>query len=325
MPPSQEIVTILWRNRNTGARNRVSLTRRAALFLGGVCSAAAAAAVVLGPVALQLHQQNGVLHARLGEAEERAWRLGEAEAEIAAAREGLDQVRAEEAKIRRWLGLDARETASADGFEGGEGFEGGRGSLGDVDLEVVAPEELATAVSPEELSADGLGHAAWAVATELADLATLLHERKRQWDAVPSLTPVEGEHRVSSPFGWRRSPFTGQREFHSGIDFAGLRGTPIVAAGDGVVARTVNDPALGRAVTIDHGQGFETVYGHMDRLSVQLGEVVTRGQEIGKMGSTGQRSTGPHLHYSVRVDGKYVNPSNYLLDSSLFPYPVASR
>ncbi|MBE0617339.1 MAG: M23 family metallopeptidase, partial [Proteobacteria bacterium] len=67
------------------------------------------------------------------------------------------------------------------------------------------------------------------------------------------------------------------------------------------------------------------VYGHLDRVLVKEGQRVARGQEIGKMGSTGRRSTGPHLHYAVRTDGKYVNPKNYLLDRSLFPYPVADR
>jgi murein DD-endopeptidase MepM/ murein hydrolase activator NlpD len=324
MAPTQENVTILWRNRSTGERNRLSLSRRTALFVGGACLAAAAGALVLGAVAWRLHGENGSLYARLGEVPELARLLGEAEAEIAAAREGLELVRSEEAKIRKWLGLEG-EAAEDEESWGPERAEGGRGSLGDVDLGVVALDDLAIAVAPEEISEEGLGLAAWAVAADLADLAALVHERKRLWDAIPSLTPVDGEHWVSSPFGWRRSPFSGKREFHSGVDFAGRRGTPIVAAGDGRVVRAVNDASLGRTVTLDHGNGIETVYGHLDRLSVREGERVSRGQELGKMGSTGSRSTGPHLHYSVRLDGKYVNPRNYLLDRGLFPYPVANR
>ncbi|MDW7708927.1 MAG: M23 family metallopeptidase [Deferrisomatales bacterium] len=324
MTPSQDSLTIWWRNRTTGERSRLSLSRRGTLFAGGLCLAAFAAAWVLGAVSLRLHQENALLHARLGAVEELARGLRDAEMEIAAARDGLEQVRAEEARIRKWLGLDGEGGAGRRTADGAEA-EGGQGSLGDVDLAVVAPEELATVAVEEGLPGEGLGYAAWALASDLADLASRLHERKRQWDALPSLTPVDGEHWVSSAFGWRRSPFTGEREFHSGVDFAGARGTPIVAAGDGTVVRTVNDARLGKAVTIDHGNGMETVYGHLDRILVRRDDTVSRGQVIGKLGSTGLRSTGPHLHYSVRVGGKYVNPRNYLFDAGLFPYPVAGR
>ncbi len=324
MEPSQEIVTILWRNRATGERSRLSLSRRAALWFGGVCLTAALGSAVAVGVTLRLHQENAELHARARAGEELTERLAEAEAEMAEAWEGLVQVRAEEAKIRQWLGLDD-ETAAALEPADVDPEAGGRGSLGDVDLETVAPEDLATAVDAPELLEEGLGLAARSLATDLANLASRIQERKRYWDAIPTVTPVDGEHWVSSAFGWRRSPFTGEREFHSGVDIAGARGTPVVAAAEGRVARVVKDKSLGRAVTLDHGNGFETVYGHLDRVLVKEGQRVGRGQEVGKMGSTGRRSTGPHVHYAVRENGKYVNPKNYLLDRSLFPYPVAGR
>jgi len=90
------------------------------------------------------------------------------------------------------------------------------------------------------------------------------------------------------------------------------------------VVRVVKDTALGRAITLDHGNGLETIYGHLDRVLVREGQRVARGQQMGLMGSTGRRSTGPHLHYAVRKDGKYVNPKNYMLDEAA-PYPVARR
>lgn len=324
MAPAEESVTISWRNRATGARSRLNVSRRAVLFCAGLCLAAAACAAVLGAVTVRLHRDNGALYARLAEGEEMARRLAEAETEMAAVRQALAQVRAEEARIRQWLGLDDEEAAALDA-EAPERAEGGQGSLGDVDLEAVSPEDLAGAAAAEDFSGESLGLAARSLALDLADLSTRLHERKRHWDAIPSLTPVDGEHWVSSAFGWRQSPFTGKREFHSGVDLAGARGIPVVAAADGLVVRAVNDASLGRAVTLDHGNGIETVYGHLDRLSVAAGARVARGQEIGKLGSTGQRSTGPHLHYAVRVDGKYVNPKNFLAERGPFPYPVANR
>jgi murein DD-endopeptidase MepM/ murein hydrolase activator NlpD len=263
-----------------------------------------------------------VLYARLAEGEETARRLAAAETEMAATRQALAQVRAEEARIRQWLGLEDGEAAALEA-EAPERAEGGQGSLGDVDLEAVSAEELAAA---GHVAVEGsLGLAARSLALDLAILSTRLHERKRHWDAIPALAPVDGEHWVSSAFGWRTSPFTGNREFHSGVDLAGARGLPVVAAADGLVLRAVSDPSLGKVVTLDHGNGIETVYGHLDRISVQAGETVRRGQEIGKLGSTGKRSTGPHLHYAVRVDGKYVNPKNFLSERGTFPYPVANR
>lgn len=319
-----ENVTILWRSRTTGARSRLSLSRRAVLFLGGLCLGGAVCTAVLAAAAVRLHRDNGVLHARLADGREIARRLAAAEAEMAAARQALAQVRVEEARIRQWLGLEDEETAAREA-EAPERAEGGQGSLGDVDLEAVSPEDLAGAGATDDPLEGGLGLAARSLALDLADLSTRLHERKRHWDAIPARAPVDGEHWVSSAFGWRKSPFTGTREFHSGVDLAGARGLPVVAAADGLVRRAVSDPALGKAVTLDHGNGIETVYGHLDRLSVAAGERVVRGQEIGKLGSTGKRSTGPHLHYAVRVDGKYVNPKNFLSERGAFPYPMAKR
>ncbi|MEW6489935.1 MAG: M23 family metallopeptidase [Thermodesulfobacteriota bacterium] len=324
MASAGENVTIVWRSRTTGARSRLSLSRRAVLFFGGACLAAAACAAVLGAVTVRLYRDNGVLYARLADGEEVARRLAAAETEMAAARQALAQVRAEEARIRQWLGLEDEETATREA-EAPERAEGGQGSLGDVDLEAVSPEDLAGAGAAEGALEASLGLAARSLALDLADLSTRLHERKRHWDAIPALAPVEGEHWVSSAFGWRKSPFTGKREFHSGVDLAGARGLPVVAAADGLVIRAVSDAALGKAVTLDHGNGIETLYGHLDRLSVKEGERVRRGQKIGKLGSTGKRSTGPHLHYAVRVDGKYVNPKNFLSERGTFPYPVANR
>jgi len=323
MQKGRQMVTVSWLDRKRGVRTRFSIRRRTLVVLGVVALTTVFGAAALGIVAARLYRDNAELTARWQEGEAR---ILQAEADMAEAWEGLAQVRREEAKIRQWLALDPDLDAAAEPTDA----EGGQGSLGDVDLASVAPEALAVGEGTPGPEADpsaeqGLGPTARDLATALADLADRIQERKRYWDAIPTISPVEGEHWMSSGFGWRKSPFTGEREFHSGIDLAGERGTPIVAAADGTVVRVVKDAALGRAVTVDHGNGLETIYGHLDKVLVREGQHVARGQELGKMGSTGRRSTGPHLHYAVRKDGKYANPKNYLLDRDVAPYPVARQ
>lgn len=121
--------------------------------------------------------------------------------------------------------------------------------------------------------------------------------------ALPSLKPVAGI--ITSGFGRRH------RRFHKGIDIGAPRGTPIFASADGKVAFTGRRGGYGRTVILDHGGGVQTLYAHNSQVEVKEGEWVTQGQEISKVGSTG-RSTGPHLHYEVRIHGKPVNPKPYL-------------
>lgn len=319
--------TVTWQQPGLREPNRLSVSRRVVLFLGGLVFFSVVSALVLGATALHLQRlyasANRDTRALTQERDALRARLAAAEGEIAEARDALTSVQAEEAKIRTWLGLDG------DAAEPGAalaGREGGKGSLGDVDLSTVAPADRGVeADPPAKDDADGFGATARAVADDLADLARRVRERKKYWDALPAISPVDGEHWVSSGFGWRRSPFTGRREFHSGIDLAGQRGTPVVSPAAGTVLRVVQDRALGRSVTIDHGNGIETIYGHLQKALVKRGQKVTRGQKIGLLGSSGKRSTGPHLHYAVKVDGKFVNPKAYLLDLSHLPYPVAAR
>ncbi len=116
---------------------------------------------------------------------------------------------------------------------------------------------------------------------------------------------------VSSGFGERSDPFTGLNEFHSGIDFAGSAGTPIVAAADGVVGWVGTRAGYGHMVEVDHSNGLVTRYGHAQRTLVHSGEVVSKGQTIALIGSTG-RSTGPHVHFEVLQGGVAVDPAQYL-------------
>lgn len=137
-------------------------------------------------------------------------------------------------------------------------------------------------------------------------------ENQRNLLAVtPAIRPADGW--VTSHFGYRTSPFTGKREFHSGLDIANRTGTPIVATADGVVSFSGDRGAIGIVVNIDHGHGLVTRYGHLQKTLVKPGQTVRRGDIIGKLGNTG-RSTGPHVHYEVRLNGLPVNPAKYILD-----------
>jgi murein DD-endopeptidase MepM/ murein hydrolase activator NlpD len=129
--------------------------------------------------------------------------------------------------------------------------------------------------------------------------------------AIPSAEPVRGTN-FTSGFGVRSDPFRGRAAMHAGIDLAGPIGTPIYATADGTVDRSEwNSGGYGNLVEIDHGHGIQTRYGHLAKSLVAAGQHVKRGQQIAMMGSTG-RSTGSHLHYEVRIDGKAVNPVPFL-------------
>ena len=125
----------------------------------------------------------------------------------------------------------------------------------------------------------------------------------------PSLWPVVGK--VTSSFGEREDPFNGEGAFHTGIDISANFGDPVHAAADGVVESAAMGNGYGREIVIDHGHGVHTLYAHLSGFAITPGEQVTRGQTIGYVGLSG-RSTGPHLHYEVRIRDTPVNPHKYL-------------
>jgi murein DD-endopeptidase MepM/ murein hydrolase activator NlpD len=130
--------------------------------------------------------------------------------------------------------------------------------------------------------------------------------------AIPSDKPVKAEVTFTSGFGVRDDPFHRGAAMHPGIDLAGTYGSPVYATADGTVLRAGwNNGGYGNMVELDHGRGITTRYGHMSAVLVHEGDHVTRGEEIGRMGSTG-RSTGNHLHYEVRIDGRPVNPIPFM-------------
>ncbi len=141
------------------------------------------------------------------------------------------------------------------------------------------------------------------------ELHSTLEMEKSLTSATPSLWPVRGY--VSSGFGDRESPFGNSSEFHEGLDISAPFGSPVASAAEGVVTFAERDSGLGNVVAIDHGYGFISRYGHLSKILVHAGDKVKAGQKIGLIGSTG-RSTGPHLHYEVAVNGFKVNPMKYL-------------
>ena len=145
---------------------------------------------------------------------------------------------------------------------------------------------------------------------QLSVLEALLVTNSANRKFLPTLSPIE-EGWFSSNFGWRIDPFTGQKSFHEGIDFPAESGTPVVAAASGKVVHAEVHPAYGKMIEIDHGNGLVSLYAHNSAIFVKEGDLVVRGQRIGTVGSSG-RSTGPHLHFEVRLNGVPQNPARFL-------------
>lgn len=150
---------------------------------------------------------------------------------------------------------------------------------------------------------------------QLSDLESIAQQKLLAWRHYPSIRPTTGH--VTSPFGQRVHPITGEAKPHEGLDIANVPWTPIVATADGIVAEVSFRPSFyGNFVRIDHSNGYQTFYAHLSQAAVKQGQFIQRHQLLGHMGSTG-RVTGCHLHYEVRLDGQPVNPARFILPSSV--------
>jgi murein DD-endopeptidase MepM/ murein hydrolase activator NlpD len=145
----------------------------------------------------------------------------------------------------------------------------------------------------------------------LTELQAYFQDQKSLLASVPSLWPVTGW--VTSDFGSRLDPYTSERVMHAGIDIAGPHGKEIIAPSDGTVVFAGLEGGYGNVLVIDHGYGVKTRYGHLASMLVKPGDRLKRGQSVGTLGNTG-RSTGPHLHYEVRVNGIAQNPHKFIID-----------
>jgi murein DD-endopeptidase MepM/ murein hydrolase activator NlpD len=150
------------------------------------------------------------------------------------------------------------------------------------------------------------------IGMKLREVEEKLLIRDQKLACTPTIAPTLGV--ITDGFGSRKDPFTGRPAFHRGLDISARRGTPVLAPADGVVVFAGRNGGLGKVLRLSHGFGYTTVFGHLDKTLVEPGEEVHRGQQIGVLGNTG-RSTGPHLHYEVHVDGKAVNPLYHILDA----------
>ncbi|GAB4256838.1 MAG: M23 family metallopeptidase [Deferrisomatales bacterium] len=217
--------------------------------------------------------------------------------------EELRELRETENKIRRFLGLNERPADDRLAHQGGMGPAGASPEASEGDASTLAP------------SASQVASSAGSTRSGFDEVLAYLEARREVTARTPTLLPAAADEVwLSCGFGWRTDPFGGTgREFHKGIDVAGPWRSPIVAPARGTVRRVGKDRLLGTYVVLQHGERIKTLYGHLDSAAVERGQEVERGAVIGYMGNTG-RSTGTHLHYGVSVDGKYVDPLDFVWD-----------
>ena len=178
---------------------------------------------------------------------------------------------------------------------------------GDISNKEAALKEYEADIAAQNSTIAALEAAAAAERKQLEEL----NKPKVTYDGGMFQLPLTSYKRISDEYGYRMHPTLGVQKFHNGVDFAAPSGTPILAAYGGTVVGAAYNSSMGNYVMINHGDGLYTIYMHASALYVSQGQTVSKGEQIAAVGSTG-RSTGPHLHFSVRVNGEYVNPWNYL-------------
>jgi murein DD-endopeptidase MepM/ murein hydrolase activator NlpD len=212
-------------------------------------------------------------------------------------------IRGLDTKLRRAVSLGPRDKAQLVlGI-------GGRDELGLQDLATIGEKKQDEALKEMHQELAQLQGAASKQEASLETLIEYFEDRRSLYASTPSVWPVRGW--INSPFGNRISPFTGKIQFHEGIDIAAQIGTAVIAPADGVVIKAGFESGYGNVVALSHGYGLKTVFGHNSRLNVKPSQYVKRGDIIAYSGNTGS-STGPHVHYEVRVNGVPVNPLRYL-------------
>lgn len=181
----------------------------------------------------------------------------------------------------------------------------------DLDVNLLLSEKHSSLLREMHEQIDQLSLATGKQAKGFESLINFLHDQRNLLASTPAISPTKGW--ITSRFGYRKSPFTGLREFHKGLDIATRTGTPIIATADGVVTYAGKKGLLGNLMVIDHGHGMVTRYAHLHKFLKKRGAAVKRGDPIAEVGNSG-RSTGPHLHYDVRLNGISVNPEKYILN-----------
>ena len=202
---------------------------------------------------------------------------------------------------------------SPDVLTGPAGIGGGEPGKDELESEI-DPAQAPVPSGPQVISQgtiQSLSQKAQSIESNLNSLLNFFESDSLRLASTPSIVPAAGW--LSSVYGHRDDPFTGVWTMHYGIDISTNTGNPIMATADGIVIKVQTDKYLGKNVTISHGNGFTTVYGHMSNFAVRAGQKVKRRDVIGYIGMTG-KAAGPHVHYEVWRDGKRVDPRTYLLE-----------
>ena len=304
-----------------------------------VRAAVASGLVLLAVVGMAAHYfnvvgkvaENQLLRAENLELQNR-WR--EAEQKFAHFNDELDRVKRLNANLRHITALNDPDRKLGGGQGGelvgasSEGAPGpaaaspvGNGQGGSSPLAVATVSAVASALRVPErdgepdkdllVQLDELGKKVRAQEQEARALQSYFQDQQALLGAAPSIWPVRGW--LTSDFSARLDPYTGERVMHEGLDIAAAMGTPVRAPADGTVVFNGQEGGYGHVLVIDHGYGLKTRYGHLSSIDVKLGEKVKRGQFVAAVGNSG-RSTGPHLHYEVRVNGVADNPRKFILE-----------
>ncbi len=235
-------------------------------------------------------------------------RVGDSIAGLGDIRSEVIRIRDEERIIREFLGIEAWDS----GFDINDRMgKGGTGEESTFELDEISLNEE---IERTETRTEPLHEQVHDLREDVNELIVILSKMTETLKCRPTIMPVKDDDIwITSSFGWRKSPFTGLREFHKGLDISGRKGAPLIATADGIVSKVGYNRFIGNYVRIKHDERFGTAYGHMLKYIVKKGDTVKRGQVIGYMGTTGM-STGYHVHYEVTDNEKRVNPYNFILN-----------
>ena len=227
--------------------------------------------------------------------------------EISKEKKYLEMTRKTEIEMRLILGMDVKKPQLSGGGE--SAGAGGATSSEVLDFKKVL-ENKANEIKESMFrrTIQQIGEESRNRLASFQEIAWHIANQRTVEGATPSIAPTTG--RITSPFGYRLSPFSGEGDYHRGIDIGSEPDTPVVVSADGVVRHSGWAEGYGQAILVDHGFGYSTLYGHLAEIKVKEGDYIRRGQIIARVGTTG-RSTGTHLHYEVWRDGSPVSPTKY--------------
>ena len=231
--------------------------------------------------------------------------------ELEQANKIIPQLRKKEELIRKFLGLDAN-----DAMEPGQGGPGSASFAFEdfnVNKKIASTPAHFLNLEKEPFLSPSYKEAIL-LDCDLQEIIDFLKNQRDTLAALPTIAPIPvSESWITCGFGMRKSPFTGLREFHPGLDIFAMRGTPVIAPGNGKVCFVGTNGGLGQMIAIRHNNQYQTIYGHLSGYNVKVNQVVKRGDCIGFVGRTGN-ATGYHLHYEIHKQGKVVDPFPYLLN-----------